>query len=73
MLLRGSIQAIWLQKLGAVRGLEPLRQLVLDARFRAPALSITAKTWRSQGVTIPLLSSDSAVCVHEHLETKFTI
>ena len=27
--------------------------------------------WRSQGVTIPLLSSDSAVCVHEHLETKF--
>jgi hypothetical protein len=26
--------------------------------------------WRSQGVTIPLFSSDSAVCVHEHLETK---
>jgi hypothetical protein len=27
------------------------------------------KTWRYQGVTIPLLSSDSAVCVHEHLGT----
>ena len=29
--------------------------------------------WRSQGVTIPFFSSDSAVCVHEHFETLFFI
>ena len=27
--------------------------------------------WRSQGVTIPFFSSDSATCVHEHFETNW--
>ena len=34
------------------------------------SLADTFKTWRSQGVTIPFFSSDSATCVHEHFETK---
>ncbi len=34
-------------------------------------LSYTAKTWRSQGVTIPFFQRDRLMCVHEHFETKF--
>jgi hypothetical protein len=30
---------------------------------------LPAALWRSQGVTIPFFSSDSATCVHEHFET----
>ena len=54
-------------------GVEPHPILHQDLVFKtsrgtnSPAsLSII---WRYQGVTIPLLSSDSAVCVHEHLGT----
>ena len=31
---------------------------------------LQGQIWRSQGVTIPFFSSDSATCVHEHFETK---